>query len=292
MAERIAGDHRDVQLLRHDRNEGHIRTYNDGLKAVTGDYVVLLSADDLLPPGALGRAVALLEAHPRVGFVYGYARSFTDVAPAQMEDVRNWSVWSGRRWLARTCRLGRCLIVSPEVVMRRTALEEAGYYDERLPHSADFYLWMRAAFDWDVGRINGSTQALYRVHEQNMHLTTYAGWTRDLEERRRTFELFFDDGTIGHPDVGSLRPRAMRALARESLRRALTAFRDGADPEQVQAHLDFAARTDPDVRSSLLWKACQVGPAADRTLPLPSLRRKLSVVRHHARWRYERRYGL
>src|SRR5262245_16993901 len=65
-----AGDPR-VRLIRHETNLRHIATYNDGLDAVTGDYVLLLSADDLLTPGALHRAAQLMEAEPTVGMVYG-----------------------------------------------------------------------------------------------------------------------------------------------------------------------------------------------------------------------------
>src|SRR5689334_12258407 len=50
-----------VRAILHRRNFGHIATYNEGLEQATGDYVVLLSADDALTPGSLARAAALLE---------------------------------------------------------------------------------------------------------------------------------------------------------------------------------------------------------------------------------------
>src|SRR5690348_14990448 len=59
-----------VRAILHRRNCGHIATYNEGLEQATGDYVVLLSADDALPVGSLARATALLETHPSVGLVY------------------------------------------------------------------------------------------------------------------------------------------------------------------------------------------------------------------------------
>src|SRR3954467_11927005 len=56
----LATDSR-VTFRRHDNNIGHIATYNEGLDWVTGEYTVLLSADDLLTPGALARATAAME---------------------------------------------------------------------------------------------------------------------------------------------------------------------------------------------------------------------------------------
>ncbi len=72
VAEALAAADPRIRVLRHAENKGHIATYNDGLEAVDGEYVVLLSADDLLPPGSLGRATALMEANPSVGMVYGH----------------------------------------------------------------------------------------------------------------------------------------------------------------------------------------------------------------------------
>src|SRR5947209_17315201 len=57
VASKLATDSR-VEVRRHERNVGHIATYNEGLEWVRADYTVLISADDLLTPGALARAVA------------------------------------------------------------------------------------------------------------------------------------------------------------------------------------------------------------------------------------------
>ena len=71
-AKQIAADDPRVDVLAHPVNKGHLATYNEGLLDwANGDYAVLLSADDLLTPGALTRACALLDAHPEVGFPTG-----------------------------------------------------------------------------------------------------------------------------------------------------------------------------------------------------------------------------
>ena len=71
MARGLADEHDAVSVIVHTENKGHIATYNDGLAAASGKYVVLLSADDLLAPGALARSSALMEWNPSVSFVYG-----------------------------------------------------------------------------------------------------------------------------------------------------------------------------------------------------------------------------
>ena len=277
VARRLAATEPRVRVIEHERNLGHIATYNDGLAAARGEHVTLVSADDLLTRGSLSRAVALMQHHPSVGLVYGYARSFSGEPVATSERVRSWSVHRGHDWLRLAARRGRCFISSPEAVMRRTALEETDLYDPRLPHSGDFDMWLRTATRWDVGRVNGPVQAQYRVHDANMHLTTYAGWLTDLHERRRTFDVLVDERAPDRPEVRALRPVAMRALAAEARHRARIASL-GGDAAQAAAYLAFA----DDVR-----------PRARRTLPRPGRRVELATdhLVHHLRWRRERRYG-
>lgn len=292
VAASLAAEHPQVTVLQHETNKGHIRTYNDGLAAATGEYVALLSADDLLPSGALGRAVSLMEAHPSVGMVYGYAQTFSGDAPEVEYRVRNWSVWAGFDWLQLSLRQGRCLVVSPEVVMRREALRQAGDYDNRLPHSGDFDMWLRTSLNWDIGRINGPPQALYRVHDGNMHLTTYAGMLTDLVERAKTIKLLFDEHATTRHDVHRLRGVAMRALAEEALKRGLTAYRDSVDPDLVTSYLAFAEKTDETIRASAWWRMYRAGPVRGTRFPAVRARQFASKARHHVQWRLERRYGI
>jgi cellulose synthase/poly-beta-1,6-N-acetylglucosamine synthase-like glycosyltransferase len=67
---------------------------------VTGEYVILLSADEVLAPGSLRRAVSLFERQPSGGVVHGYAEPLIDVphlsgAPAlgRSGRVRAGSTW-------------------------------------------------------------------------------------------------------------------------------------------------------------------------------------------------------
>ena len=60
-----------VEYRRHAVNAGHIATYNEGIAWATADYVQLLSADDVLTPGALARITRVMDAHPEVTLGYG-----------------------------------------------------------------------------------------------------------------------------------------------------------------------------------------------------------------------------
>jgi glycosyltransferase involved in cell wall biosynthesis len=254
MARRLAADPR-VSLLEHLDNRGHIATYNEGLAKATGEYVVLLSADDLLAPGSLARATALMEAHPEVSFVYGFSRSFQERTPAPRTRERPWTVWTGPEWLELNCGRATNPIETPDVVMRTSVLRDLGGYDDRLPHAADLLMWLRAATRGSVGRINGVDQAFYRVHGANMHFERFGGMVRDITERRLTFEILCTEDADRLADPQRLRHAAEAALARTALRtayRARTRERSGTDVPGELAEL--ARRIDAGVRDSSLWR--------------------------------------
>jgi hypothetical protein len=176
--------------------------------------------------------------------------------------------------------------------MRHEALLMTEGYDERLPHSADFAMWLQTAAHWDIGRVNGPVQAFYRVHDANMHLTTFAGWLTDLVERRRTFEILFTEGAVDEALAARLRPMAMHALAREAVRRGLRARHDASEPrEAAEAYFAFARETDPRSCSGLWWQLEQRRPFGGGSGAAASLTRFASRANEHVEWRRRRRYG-
>ena len=276
-----------IHVIRHRENEGHIATYNHGLREVSGEYVVLLSADDLLTPGSLGRAAALMEAHPGVGFVYGRVINIVgDQTPAPRTRVRSWTIWPGELWIRRRFATSRNVIRTCEVVIRASVQHEIGGYRPELPQLGDLDMWVRAAAVSDVGYIGGADQAYYRLHSGNMHATLHegrqlSGVLRDLQERALTFELLAEqcatrDGAMA----------ARRALAAEALRYANRAYTFGitdhaiadglidffkvvraagpiaADYTAVEELVVFANTVYPGARQLPEWRAVEVSGKA------------------------------
>jgi hypothetical protein len=209
-----------ITVIAHAHNQGHITTYNDGLDAVETDYVTLLSADDLVADGALGRATALLAANPRVGMVYGRPVEFTGDPPSsEMTGLTpyTWTRWRGKEWIALSCLRGRCFILSPEVVMRTAAVRQIGGYNHDLPKSGDLEYWLRTAARWDVGRINGRVQAYYRQHDTNMHAVALPTMAADIRHRALAFD-YLSSGDYRETAANGTRlvARARVALAREA----------------------------------------------------------------------------
>jgi hypothetical protein len=293
LAQSLADADPRISLLTHQRNLGHIATYNDGLRRTAGDYVVLLSADDLLAPGSLGRACALMEHRSDVGLVYGFAPDFTDEPPPAQDTFSYWSVWDGETWIAQMCRRGANIIVNPEAVLRRSVMDELVGYRADLPQSADMELWMRAATLANVGRVNGPPQGFYRVHDANMHLNDFQGLLTEMRARRDTFRTFFArEGTeLSAPD--KLRERASRTIAFEAMReaRAVLTRPEGASIEQAAGFAELAVETWPRILKTSLYRQYQRRQHRPVGWARRYLEGELTSVRGALRWRRWRRFG-
>lgn len=293
----LAGGDDRIHAVIHERNRGHVATYNEGLEQATGDYVILLSADDALAPGALGRATALLEAVPALSLVYGHPLTFIDDPPPARLKVRSWTVWPGAEWIELLCRKGGNPINCPEVVMRTSVQHAIGGYDAGLPHSGDLEMWMRAAAVGDVGRVNGPTQAYYRVHDVSMQRTTFAGHVNDLEGRLGAFAKVLDRPGSRVPDRDRLFARARLSLAVAALNYASAAYEGGREHlEPIDEYMGFALKVWPDAASLRQWRAVErrrsAGATRLQTGAVWRTHRAAADVNRRLRWRRWRWSGV
>ncbi|ADX75032.1 glycosyl transferase [Pseudarthrobacter phenanthrenivorans Sphe3] len=287
-----------VQVTLHPSNRGHIATYNEGLVAADSDYVVLLSADDMLAPGALARATDLMGAFPSVGLVYGHPQAFESEPAPETGRLRNWSIWQGDRWIAAQCRRGLSIISSPEAVVRTSVQHRVGYYNPELPHSGDLEMWLRIADVSGVGRINGVDQAYRRVHPASMMSTNYGTLQADLEHRVRAYESFFAGTALGTTRSEQLRRVVIRRMAAEALEWSAASCQAGNVPvDEIDKAVSFALEIYPEAASSPAYMDYQYrsGSAGTPDLAMAVGAWRGSIQRDFGprlRWRQWRRYGI
>jgi glycosyltransferase involved in cell wall biosynthesis len=242
-----------VDYRRHARNIGHIATYNEGIDWAEADYLLVLSADDLLTPGALGRAARLMDAHPDVGLSYGRAIRTHEPArhPPRIPDPCKTRVLTGLELIEAFCEWGGNRVPTQAAVVRTAVQKAVGGYRAELPHSGDMEMWLRIAARGPVGVVDAD-QAYYRVHPTNMHHGFVAASVKDMDEYRRTFEVFFAEHEVVVQGAGRLRDVAMRSLAQRALWKA-GSFLDNGDGRGAAELQEFALRASPGVRRSSLW---------------------------------------
>jgi len=294
VASRLAAQDDRVEVRQHRHNRGHIATYNEGLlEWADGEYSVLISADDLLAPGALARATAVMREDPKIGFVYGHAVKWTDGEPRPVPRVTptGLKVWPGLEWLAIVCRLGHSVVTAPEVVVRTAVQQRIGGYLAELPHTADLEMWMRFAVDSDVAFIQGVDQAYYRSHGANMTVERVP--IVDLRQRKAAFDAIFDSRSAQIPQAARLRRRAGRRMAKEALWEGCRSYhRRPSNTALVDDLSEFARSTYPEVTRlpeywGLRWRR-RAGPdvsASLRPIMMSAVHRRLRTMLWWRRWK-------
>ena len=178
-----------VEVIRHPVNLGHIATYNEGIERARGDYLLLLSADDFLLPGALARAAAVLDADPDVGLAPGVCISLDPDAQLPAVSPEEMTLTRFPRWAAIE-RLAQGNFIGTATAVVRTSMQKAlGGYLPELPHAGDLEMWLRFAL---AGRISfiRTPQAFYRRHESNMSKGYDA--RADFDQCAASFRLHMD----------------------------------------------------------------------------------------------------
>jgi glycosyltransferase involved in cell wall biosynthesis len=298
VAKKLAETDPRVSIIAHAQNMGHIATYNEGLLDwATSDYSLLLSADDVLTPGALARAVEVLDANPRVGLLYGHAAYWYDNQPAPSLRTKSAgvSVWSGHDWLRIVCRRGHCVTSTPTAVVRTSVQHAIGGYRPDLPHTADVEMWMRFAVHSDVAYIRRVDQAYYRIHGHNMTVQRIP--IVDLKQRKAAYDALF--ATYGEliPNAKWLQRRADRKLAKEALWRACSAYhRRRLHKTPVAELIEFARSAYPDFEKlpeywGLRWRQ-RVGVKASSLLQPIMISAMHRQIRNWLWWKTFRLRGI
>lgn len=272
----MKGDSR-IDYRRHDENRGLIGTINHGLDwAQDSDYVVVLSADDFLVPGSLGRAVQVMQERPNVGLVYGVAQYFSGDRPPlpARGRWRRTTLWRGARWVRTLCGSAHNAISSPEVVVRTSVHRAAGHYDPDCVHTSDLNMWLRIAAISDIAFIKGIPQAYYRVHGDSM-LRSNRDPVLDLRERYKAFASLFAASGDQLRNVDELRSMVGRALARQALWAASRAVDrgliEGPDALPVDELVAFALEVCPSATRLREWHGLRLRRAigAGRSMWFP-----------------------
>ncbi|MFQ3660744.1 MAG: glycosyltransferase family 2 protein, partial [Anaerolineae bacterium] len=137
----IAQRYADRLTLISEKDRGQTHAINKGWARAQGQILAWLNADDLYYPDTVATAVAALEAHPEVGWVYGNG-TMLDAEGQPMPFRHPVQPWNYEGLLR-----DHCYIIQPTVFLRRAVFEAAGELDETLHYSMDYEYWLRIGRD-------------------------------------------------------------------------------------------------------------------------------------------------
>lgn len=253
---RLASEDDRVHFRRHESNAGHIATYNEGLlEWAASDYVLLISADDVVAPGALARAAGVMDCDLRVGLCFGQEVVFENEVP-EVDRVDNAtaevSVIDGGQLIEMACDAADNPVPTPTAVVRTSVQKRLGGYKKELPHTADLDMWLRFAANGHVAMVP-TVQAFKREHSANMLKQFTPKILPDLKQRFLAFESAFVELRDQIANADELLAKATQRISDQAFWGAHALFERG-DVEFVQQLLDFALELNPRLEDSRQWR--------------------------------------
>lgn len=195
-----------IVCVRHAQNQGNIVTFNSAIARSTGEFIAILSADDLYQPNFLNRTVEMLEAHPDAGMVYtGW--EMVDASGRTIREVTGMphaqdGVYDELPFLLLGSYIPHC-----GTLVRRRALDHVGVYDPTLIRAGDWDLWLRIASRYKVAFVSEALYQ-YRRHGGNMSVDPRT-LLRTEQELKLILERVLSDASL----PPELRETAGRARA-------------------------------------------------------------------------------
>lgn len=134
---------------------------NAGIKKADGDAILFLDADDLISPDYLKEQSSMLLNHPAADASISNCLIFD-------KDNHQLNTWAQCKndFALHLCASNIAPIHS--FLVRRSLVEDVGYFDESLPAHEDYEYWLRAGACAKNFVINNSGLALYRKHAQSL----------------------------------------------------------------------------------------------------------------------------
>lgn len=215
-----------VNVVAHASNKGHIATYNEGIEWADSDYFLLLSADDLLVPGAFERAASVMDSRPEVGLTYGECLVWRRDTPRPVVNPVQGFRWTKQDVVADMCRTGSDFVATATAIARTSVQKAVGGYRPSLPHSGDLEMWLRFGVHAEVAKIE-AVQGIYRKHDSAMSNPYLAEMMTEYGQRKAAFDSFFETCRDRRRDMPSLQRQVAHALADQAFDTGVSYIRQG-----------------------------------------------------------------
>lgn len=217
-------------------NGGEASARNCGVAAATGEYVAFLDSDDVWLPTKFERQLPFFESSPSPSLTF---TALTRVE-GESRDLVRVEGWEPTPAYALRRLMKWCCVTPSTVIVRRDVLASVGGFDESLPLSTDWDMWLRLAAAGHRFAYLPEAMTDYLWHANNM--------SRDQREiagaALTIFSRLFRSGTL----PPALQREEGRCLARWYLNRACYELDAGMGAETRRSLVKAAVSRPASVR--------------------------------------------
>lgn len=166
------------KCLKNAENLGVLKTCNRGAQMATGDCLLFLGHDDILPPDYLS---AIMEEYDdSIAFIFSSPKYIDEkgevIAEHSTENVAKYA----NNHILKYSLTKECIIQSTGLIINTTCFNEVGGFDIRRKNYGEWNLWIKLLVCGNA-KYSDKVHAFYRRHSTNM--------TNSFGNRRKRKEL-------------------------------------------------------------------------------------------------------
>src|SRR6266571_1691538 len=159
----------NVKLI-GQKNRGVAAARNAGIRSSSGEIITFLDQDDWWTPDKLAVQIAHLAAHPADQLVHAY-QSYAQENGQPVQFAGDWVADLHGECFGALFERNRIAILT--VAVRRSCLDQVGFFNEQISKADDYELWMRIARRFPLGFID-QPLGTYRLHDANASRDSFA----------------------------------------------------------------------------------------------------------------------
>jgi glycosyltransferase involved in cell wall biosynthesis len=169
--ELVAAYGSSVRLI-SQTNSGVCVARNRGIREAQGQYLCLIDHDDYWFPDKLEQQTLAIKTHPECGVIFSnfipwhpdtagrFCSPLSFDLSSYPEGINpDYSGWIYHQFLLD------CWMLTSTALFRREVFDQCGFFDDSLPYSEDWDLWLRISREYQFLKLNSPT-TLYRQHPQ------------------------------------------------------------------------------------------------------------------------------
>lgn len=138
----------DIVFVDNPHSIGNCAAFNKGLRKAKGDYIIDLSADDVLLPNRIERGLLTFKRKKDIGVEFCNVLNITiDGIEMSRHFKENTVIPEGDLY---TQLIQSYIISAPGMMIKRAVLEKLEGYDEELSYE-DFDFWIRSSRNYEYG---------------------------------------------------------------------------------------------------------------------------------------------
>lgn len=250
VAEELRREDPRVEIDHYPVNQGQKFSYGVAIDWASSKYFMILDADDVLAPGALGRALAIMDNNDAIAFCHGVELRVpfepgSHPAATPITGPFGWSATPGPKFIHRLCVQPVNSVGASTVIIRTDAQKQAGYYNPNLTYADDVEMWLRLAQLGDVAEVE-CVQAVRRIHAHQLTRHCDGALVRDCMERLAAYKAFFTGPARAIENSQALYATAVRSLCAQAYWAGLSHFVRGYRRASLDL-LSFAFRQRPSM---------------------------------------------